>query len=44
MSERVAMLGGTFTAGPGPDGGFQVAAVLPVPPVTPVSPPDGEPS
>jgi signal transduction histidine kinase len=44
MSERVAMLGGTITAGPGPDGGFQVAAVLPVPPVPPVAPSDGEPS
>ena len=29
MRERVASLGGTFAAGPGPDGGFQVRAVLP---------------
>jgi len=30
MSERAAMVGGTFTAGPGPVGGFLVDAVLPV--------------
>ncbi len=30
MSERVAMLGGTFRAGPGPAGGFRVAAELPI--------------
>jgi signal transduction histidine kinase len=30
MSERVAMLGGSFAAGPGPDGGFRVAATLPI--------------
>jgi signal transduction histidine kinase len=29
MSERVAMLGGTLETGPGPGGGFRVAAVLP---------------
>ena len=29
MRERVATLGGTFVAGPEPDGGFQVRAVLP---------------
>jgi signal transduction histidine kinase len=30
MRERVALLGGKLTAGPGPRGGFQVTAVLPV--------------
>jgi signal transduction histidine kinase len=30
MRERVAMLGGTPTAGDGPDGGFQVRARLPL--------------
>jgi signal transduction histidine kinase len=30
MRERVAALGGTLVAGPRPDGGFRVAAVLPV--------------
>lgn len=30
MRERVTALGGAFTAGPGPDGGFRVAATLPV--------------
>jgi signal transduction histidine kinase len=29
MRERAAMLGGELAAGPGPDGGFAVAAVLP---------------
>jgi signal transduction histidine kinase len=29
MRERVALLGGTFSAGPVPDGGFEVAAELP---------------
>jgi signal transduction histidine kinase len=29
MRERVAMLSGQFSAGPGPDGGFRVAARLP---------------
>jgi signal transduction histidine kinase len=29
MRERAAMLGGDLTAGPGPDGGYSVAAVLP---------------
>jgi signal transduction histidine kinase len=30
MRERVRLLGGNFAAGPGPDGGFRVAAHLPV--------------
>jgi signal transduction histidine kinase len=30
MRERAAMLGGTLDAGPGPDGGFQVRARLPL--------------
>ena len=30
MRERAAMLGGALTAGPNPDGGYAVAAVLPV--------------
>jgi signal transduction histidine kinase len=29
MRERVALLGGSFPAGPAPDGGFIVSAVLP---------------
>nr|WP_204261958.1 sensor histidine kinase [Blastococcus saxobsidens] len=29
MAERTHLLGGTFAAGPGPDGGWTVAAVLP---------------
>ncbi|QGN47697.1 sensor histidine kinase [Micromonospora sp. WMMC415] len=32
MRERVAMAGGRFRAGPRPEGGFRVAAWLPVPP------------
>ncbi|MFE0102426.1 sensor histidine kinase [Streptomyces sp. NPDC059009] len=31
MRERVALHGGEFTAGPRPEGGFRVAALLPVP-------------
>jgi signal transduction histidine kinase len=30
MRERVAMLGGSLSAGPVPDGGFVVSAVLPL--------------
>ena len=30
MRERVTALGGTFTAGPAPGGGFRVSATLPV--------------
>ncbi len=30
MRERVALLGGSMSAGPGPDGGFVVSAVLPL--------------
>ena len=29
MRERVTLLGGTFSAGPAPGGGFEVAADLP---------------
>jgi signal transduction histidine kinase len=32
LAERVRVAGGTFTAGPTPDGGFQVRAVLPTTP------------
>ncbi len=31
MRERVHLCGGTFSAGPLPDGGFQVTATLPLP-------------
>jgi signal transduction histidine kinase len=30
MRERVTLLGGTFSAGPAPDGGFEIAAELPI--------------
>jgi signal transduction histidine kinase len=30
MRERVALLGGSFSAGPAPDGGFVVSAMLPL--------------
>ncbi|MFD7164671.1 ATP-binding protein [Streptomyces violascens] len=30
MRERASLLGGTLEAGPGPDGGFEVRAVLPI--------------
>jgi signal transduction histidine kinase len=36
MRERAALLGGELTAGPGPDGGFQVWACLPLRPDTAV--------
>ncbi|MFI5804548.1 sensor histidine kinase [Streptomyces sp. NPDC051561] len=32
LRERVALTGGTFTSGPAPDGGFEVAATLPTVP------------
>jgi signal transduction histidine kinase len=32
MRERAALLGGELTAGPAPEGGFQVRATLPVEP------------
>jgi hypothetical protein len=35
MRERVNLCGGTFSAGPLPEGGFQVTAALPLPPVVP---------
>ncbi|MGW4898643.1 ATP-binding protein, partial [Kitasatospora sp. NPDC004240] len=35
MRERAAMLGGELLAGPAPDGGYEVAAELPVPPGEP---------
>ncbi|NKY07637.1 sensor histidine kinase, partial [Cellulomonas hominis] len=31
MRERVAMIGGRFTAGPRPGGGFRVRAEVPLP-------------
>src|SRR5690606_33694405 len=34
MAERAKLLGGTFDAGPRPDGGWRVAATLPRRPVT----------
>jgi signal transduction histidine kinase len=30
MHERVALLGGSLSAGPAPEGGFVVSAVLPL--------------
>jgi signal transduction histidine kinase len=35
LAERVRLLGGTFTAGPAPDGGFRVTAALPRSPAAP---------
>jgi signal transduction histidine kinase len=35
MRERTEMLGGTFTAGPGPTGGFVVSVSVPIPSVQP---------
>ncbi|MEU5164437.1 histidine kinase [Streptomyces sp. NPDC020875] len=40
MRERVAMLGGELTAGPAADGGYEVAAFVPVAPAEPVAPRD----
>jgi signal transduction histidine kinase len=37
MRERVAMLGGRFSAGPQPGGGFRVHAVIPRPGTLPVA-------
>jgi signal transduction histidine kinase len=34
MRERVAVFGGEFAAGPGPDGGFRVRACFPIAEVT----------
>jgi signal transduction histidine kinase len=34
MRERVAVFGGEFAAGPGPDGGFRVRACVPIAEVT----------
>ncbi|MEU9508180.1 histidine kinase [Micromonospora sp. NPDC048170] len=41
MRERVALTGGRFHAGPRPEGGFRVAAWLPVPPASPAAEPVG---
>jgi signal transduction histidine kinase len=30
MRQRVALLGGMFAAGSGPDGGYRVAATIPI--------------
>ncbi|GGP72968.1 sensor histidine kinase [Saccharothrix coeruleofusca] len=38
LAERVALVGGTFTAEPLPDGGFEVTAVLPPQPITSAAP------
>ncbi|MFF2009112.1 sensor histidine kinase [Streptomyces sp. NPDC058195] len=38
MRERVRLTGGTLDTGPLPDGGFRVAARLPLSPVTPTAP------
>jgi len=40
MRERVRLTGGTLDTGPLPDGGFRVAARLPLAPVTPTAPED----
>lgn len=41
MRERVTMLGGEFDAGPHPEGGFEVRAVLPIQPVDATAQPAG---
>ncbi len=42
MRERVNLCGGTFAAGPRPEGGFQVTATLPLPAIAlPAPPPAG---
>jgi signal transduction histidine kinase len=38
LGERVRLLGGTFSAGPTPDGGFRVTAALPRSPAAPTAP------
>ncbi|MEU2020616.1 histidine kinase [Streptomyces sp. NPDC016469] len=40
MRERARSTGGTLTAGPRPGGGFEVAALLPLPPGSPGNQPD----
>jgi signal transduction histidine kinase len=42
MSERAASVGGSLTAGPLPEGGFQVKATLPTPAPAPVPAARGE--
>lgn len=43
MRERVRLTGGTLDTGPLPDGGFRVAARMPLPPaVSPSAPPPSE--
>ncbi|WP_437441637.1 hypothetical protein [Streptomyces cavourensis] len=46
MRERVRLTGGTLDVGPLPDGGFRVAARIPLPPAAPppASPPAPSPS
>lgn len=44
MRERVRLTGGTLDTGPLPDGGFRVAARLPLPPATPPAPAASSPS
>jgi signal transduction histidine kinase len=44
MRERVHLCGGTFSAGPLPDGGFEVTATLPLPAAAIASPADSLPA